>query len=73
MTPFEVEVDVPESRQVTVTLPPGSQPGRVRLRIVVAPDPVSPEIPQLSAVLPDLEVAGVRSGSIRVLGPEPPG
>jgi hypothetical protein len=33
MTPFEVEVDVPESRQVTVTLPPEVPAGRVRLAL----------------------------------------
>jgi hypothetical protein len=40
MTTVEVEADVPESRQVTITLPPGVPTGRVKLTVTVAdPEP----------------------------------
>lgn len=38
MTPFEVEVDVPESREVTVTLPTEVPTGRVRMMVAAAED-----------------------------------
>jgi hypothetical protein len=44
MTTVEIEADVPESRQVTITLPPGVPSGRVRLTVTVAdpgPAPVT--------------------------------
>jgi hypothetical protein len=67
MTPFEVEVDVPESRQVTVVLPPGVRPGRVRLHISVeSGGPVPGPTPRLSGLVPDPAVTEVRSGLIRI-------
>jgi hypothetical protein len=36
MTTMEIEADVPESRQVTITLPPDVPSGRVRLTVTVA-------------------------------------
>lgn len=73
MTPFEVEVDVPESRQVTVTLPPGVRPGRVRLRVSVEAGGADPgTMRRLSGILPDPGVTETRSGLIRVDEPGPP-
>lgn len=44
MVPFHLEADVPESREVTLTLPLGVPPGRVRLTLEVeqtGPDSVA--------------------------------
>ena len=37
MVPLHLETDVPESREVSLTLPPGVPPGRVRLTVEVEP------------------------------------
>lgn len=73
MRPFEVEVEVPESRQVTVTLPPEARPGRVRLRISVETGDAAPvtTVRRLSAILPDPQVTEVRSGIIQLDEPGP--
>jgi hypothetical protein len=70
MVQFEIEADVPESRQVTVTLPPEAQPGRVKLRITIEPESAPPALPRLKGVLPDQEVTVVRSGLFRVVESE---
>lgn len=36
MSGLDIEVEVPESRQVTITLPPDAPVGRVRLLVCVA-------------------------------------
>lgn len=54
MVPFYLEADVPESREVTVTLPPGVQPGRVQLQVTAIPEPptsslIRPSDPAIAA------------------------
>lgn len=39
---LQIEADVPESRQVTITLPPEVRPGRVRLTVTMGPAPYAP-------------------------------
>lgn len=56
MTTVEVDADVPESRQVTITLPPGVPTGRVRLTVTVAapdPLPLPPSRPDNPALIPE--------------------
>ena len=39
---LELEIDVPESRQVTFTLPPNTPVGRARVSVTVPSDPLAP-------------------------------
>lgn len=39
---LQIEADVPESRQVTITLPREVRPGRVRLTVTMGPAPDAP-------------------------------
>ena len=40
--PLELEIDVPESRQVTLTLPPEVPVGKVKVVVQTPPDPLAP-------------------------------
>ena len=59
MVPFHLEADVPESREVTVTLPPGITPGRVHLTVEVeSVDPdCAAEYEAFKRYLPRLQTA----------------
>jgi hypothetical protein len=71
MAPIVIETDVPESRQVMVTLPPDVPPGRIRLTVVVEPAPErSGATPRMQAILPKQEPEVVFSGVFRMLGAE---
>lgn len=39
---LELEIDVPESREVTLTLPPDTPVGKVKLTVQTPPDPPDP-------------------------------
>ena len=57
MVPFHLEAEVPESREVTLTLPPGVPAGRVRLTVEVestGPDCVA-EFEAFQRYLPRLQ------------------
>jgi hypothetical protein len=54
VVPIYLEADVPESREVTVTLPPGLLPGRVQLQVMAIPEPptsslIRPSDPAIAA------------------------
>ncbi|HJZ57529.1 MAG TPA: hypothetical protein VKE74_21345 [Gemmataceae bacterium] len=67
MVQFELEADVPESRQVTVTLPPEVPTGRARL--VLSVEPCAGDtgtLPRLKALLPEHDPGVVYSGQVIV-------
>lgn len=72
MIAFEIEADVNESRQVTVTLPPEAQTGRVKMRITIEPDVAVPTLPRLTAIMPEGVDMVVHSGVFRVVDSENP-
>jgi hypothetical protein len=68
---IQIEADVPESRQVTVTLPPDVPTGRVRLTVSVEfGDEGRVPLPRLQAILAHPEPEVVYSGQLRVCDSE---
>jgi hypothetical protein len=66
MIELQVDTEVTESRQVTITLPPEVPVGRVRLTVGVTP-PSSVPLPRLRAIESDPDPKGYRSGQVVVL------
>jgi hypothetical protein len=76
MIEVQFEADVPESREVTVTLPPGVPTGRVRLTVMVEEQPVpSSPRPALPHYVVQFDPNQVEcfSGQLRVTRGEEPG
>jgi hypothetical protein len=70
MTTVELEADVPDSRQVTITLPPGVPTGRVRLVVLVGdPAPVPASGPDDPAVRAERHVFEAYLPRLRVTSP----
>jgi hypothetical protein len=68
MVEAHIEADVPESRQITITLPPEVPTGRVRVTITVAEDGTTPPKPLPHYVVPfDPARTECYSGQIRVI------
>jgi hypothetical protein len=74
MIELQVEAEVTESRQVTITLPPEVPLGRVRLSVGISPPPAG-SLPLLRALDAEPGPDGCyRSGLVIVEGlPGPPG